>query len=190
MKVYFSASTVYKSQFEVVYQKIVDYLQHQGHEVFEVVLSEHLPSVSGISAHSVKQWFREWSAYVRECDFAVIEGSYPSTIQIGFEVGMILARGKSVVLIFQEGKDPVFINQLYSSRLIRSAYTESNVIEVISWCLEEVKESIDRRFTFFISPTIDEYLSEMMKKEGISRSSYIRQLIEKEMEKKRSNKRS
>src|SRR3990170_5944701 len=106
MKVYFSAYSTYKSEFEGIYQKIVDYLQNHGHEVFEVVLSEHLPAVSDVSGHAVKQWYREWSSYVRECDCAVIEGSYPSTIQIGFEVGMILARGKPVVLLFKEGRDP------------------------------------------------------------------------------------
>ena len=185
MKIYFTASSKYRNKCKAVYEKIVDCLQAQGHEVFEKVLSEHLPNLSETPIHKVKGWYKEWSSYIRECDCIIVEGSYPSTINVGFEVGMILSRDKPVILLFQQGKDPVFINHLYSSRLIRSEYTDNNVKEVLIWCFKELKQVLNRRFTFFVPPEIDLFLDETSKKNNISRSEYIRTLIENEMEKKR-----
>jgi len=182
VKIYFTASAKYKDKRKKVYQRIVSYLQKESHEVFEKVLSTHLPDVSRISAREIKAWHQKWSAYIRECDLVIFEGSYPSTIHIGFELGLILAKGKPTVLLFQEGKDPTLISQIYSNRLVKSEYTEDNLEEVIAWCLEEVEKISHRRFTFYISPEIDEFLDRVSDKKTISRSKYIRALIEKEME--------
>jgi len=181
VKIYFTASSKYKKDRLKIYQRIVDYLQGQGYEVFEKVLSEYLPDVKRISAREIKEWSKEWSAYVGECDLVIVEGSYPSTIQIGFELGLILSKGKPTVLLFEVGQDPALINQVYSSRLIKSEYSDDNLEEVIAWCLEEGEKISKRRFTFYISPEIDEFLEKVSDKKRMSRSKYIRNLIRKEI---------
>lgn len=185
MKVYFTASSRDRDKNVKVYRKIVDQLEQERHEVFAEVLSEHLPDFSEVSSQKLRQWNKEWSSYIRECDFALVEGSYPSTIHIGFEVGLILARGKPVVLIYQKRRDPIFINTFISNRLIKSEYEENNLHQVLQWAIEGVEQVSSRRFTFFISSEIDEYLSDVVEESGTSRSEYIRGLIEREMGKKR-----
>lgn len=111
------------------------------------------------------------------------EGSFPSSIHIGFETGMILARGNPVIILHKKDRDPVFINKFHTSRLIKSEYDNNNIEEVLDWCIEEVKQLVNRRFTFFVSPEIENFLDKVVDNNGVTRSEYIRNLIEGEMQK-------
>ena len=181
MKVYFTASTNFKRECEQDYKTIVEYLRKKSHDVFEKVLSEHIPDPASVTSHQIKEWHKEWNAYIHDCDFAVVEGSYPSTIHIGFDISQILSRGKSVILLYKKGKDPVFLSDTFSPKLVKSEYMSSNIIEVMDWCLEEISKFTHRRFTFFISSKIDMFLEIVSKKEGVSKAEYIRYLIEGQM---------
>ncbi|OGY16566.1 MAG: hypothetical protein A2785_03165 [Candidatus Chisholmbacteria bacterium RIFCSPHIGHO2_01_FULL_49_18] len=185
MKVYFTASLRYKKRFGGIYREIVEDLEKDGHEVYSEILSEHLPEFSDVSSQKLRQWSKEWASFIRECDFVLVEGSYPSTIHIGFEVGMALAQGKPVVLLFQQGHDPIFLNTFIANKLIKTEYDERDLQDILRWSVEEVEQLSSRRFTFFISSEIDEYLSQVAKGGSLSRSEYIRGLIEREIEKKR-----
>lgn len=185
MKIYFTASLRQRKTHGKVHRKIMDYLQHQGHIVFEKILSPHLvENNQQITARYIKEWYQEWNSYVTDCDVAVIEGSHPSSIHIGFEIAMILARGKPVVLLYREGQNPVFINDLYATKLIKSEYSEENLEDILDWCFRELEHITNRRFAFFVSPEIDDFLTKVSQDKDISRSEYIRMLIEREMTKR------
>jgi hypothetical protein len=186
MKIYFTASTNQKEQYDTYYKRIVKYLQFQNYQVFERVLSQYLPDISQITTDGIRKWYSEQSEYVKQCDFVVVEGSYPSTIQIGFEIGMILARGKPIILLHQKHKDPVFINEFHTTKIIKSEYDENNLEEVLGWGINEVKQLSNKRFTFFISPEIDKFLDIVANQKNTSKSEYIRRLIEKEISKEES----
>lgn len=187
MKVYFSASLENKYKHKNIYKRIINYLQKNNHRVFEKILSQHLPKKAQTSTHELKNWYKEWFSYISECDLAIIEGSYPSNIHIGFELGLILSKAKPTILLFQANKNPVFINKFYSSRLIKSEYTPDNLEEVLDWCLKEAEDISNRRFTFYISPEIDSFLEKISNK-GISRSEYIRDLIQAKIKQKTNKK--
>ena len=118
---------------------------------------------------------------IQECDLAIIEGSCPSTIQIGLEMTMILERGKPVIFLYKEGMSPLFINAISSIKLIKSEYTESDLEDTLGWCLEELDHISNRRFTFFISQEIEEFIRKTASKNKLSKSEFIRHLIKKEM---------
>jgi len=183
MKIYFTASSSYRNLKRGNCERIVNYLEKKGHQVFGGTLSENHPSVSEASEYHIRQWYLEWASYINSCDLVLIEGSYPSTIHIGFELGLILARAKPVILLFLNEKDPIYISEMYSTRLVKSEYTENNLEDVLKWCLDEVDHVLNRRFTFFISPDIESFLEEISKVHKISRSEYIRNLIEDKMKK-------
>lgn len=183
MKVYFTASSIQKGEYNSIYKKIVEYLKKDKHDVYEKILSQHLPSITQVSSNSIKEWYKEWSEYVSQCDVAIVEGSYPSSIEIGFEISNILTRGKPVILLYKSNKNPVFVNDLYSSRLIKSEYTEGNLNQVLDWCLEEVKFLSNKRFTFYITPDIDEFLESVSADKETTKSEFIRELILKQMSK-------
>lgn len=128
-----------------------------------------------------KKWRATWAKYIHDCDFAVAEISYPSTINVGFEIANIVARGKPVIGLYKDGKDPIFTSELHSKRLIKSSYTLDNLKDVLSWAIEEVQEIINRRFTFLIPPDVNHFLENSYKDYGITASDLIRNLIRKEI---------
>jgi hypothetical protein len=180
VKIYFTASSTNK-QFQAVYQEVVKWFEDQGHEVFGKVLWNKKPKAKDITKHQVKEWLKEWSEYINECDLVVIEGTYPSSLHVGFELGVSLMKGKPTVLIYQKDRDPILVDPIFSSKLIKSEYDEENLIEVLGWCLEEASKITNRRFTFYIDSEIESFLDQVVDKEEKSRSEYIRNLIKKEM---------
>lgn len=179
MIIYFSGSTIDTSALPS-FGQIVSRLEHLGHTVYQRILSEHLPGVGKITSRGVREWYTQWLHYVATADLVVVEGSYPSSIHVGFEMGAIAMRSKPIILLYREGRDPVFIHQLHYSRLIKSGYTKENLSEVLDWCLGELEHTMNRRFTFYVSPEIDEYLTTIVEQNDTSRSEYIRGLIERD----------
>lgn len=180
MKIYFTGSATGRSEGESVYREIVNHLV-ENHEVFHSVLTGHTPNLPEMSGYDIENWYKEWKIYVDSCDVAVVEGTYPSTIHVGFEISQLLVRKRPVILLYKEDKNPVYISSLFSSRLIKSSYTVENISEVLDWALKEASSLSLPRFTFYISPRIDEFLDKVAFDKGFSKSEYIRALIEKEI---------
>lgn len=186
MTIYVTASPIDTSGTAPIH-RIVSHLERLGHTVYQKILSEHLPDVGNVTSREIKEWYNQWSHYVTTADLAVVEGSYPSSIHIGFEIGAVAMRSKPIILLYEEGRDPVFVNALHYSRLIKSGYTKETLDEVLDWCLGELDHTMNRRFTFYVSPEIDEYLTEIVEKDDTSRSEYIRGLIERDRKRRLSN---
>lgn len=184
MKIYFAASSIYRTTYKSIYKRIIDFLEKQDHEVFGKTLAERLIPLNSVSLHKIREWQKEWLSYISDADLVLIEGSYPSSIHIGFELGLTLEKGKPIILLYKEGKNPAFISNLYSNRMIKSEYTDRNVEDTLNWCLQEAEQLTNRRFTFFISSEIESFLNKMSKKNGIHKSKYIRSLIEREIKRK------
>lgn len=184
MKVYVTGSSLLPKNQDTL-RGIVDILRAERHEVFTNVFSKERPTRALATEHLLSRWHEEWSSYVASCDCAVIEASYPSSVHIGFEIGMIAMRGKPIVVLYEEGADPVFVDPRYTSRVIKSPYTQETLVSVIPWCMNEVKHAANRRFAFYISPEIDDFLADVVEDDGESRAEYIRKLIEREMKKRR-----
>lgn len=183
MKIYFTASVFHQQTFATIYKRIVKFLEKNGHEVSGAILSQELPEQEDVSAHAIEEWYKKWHTQLRECDLAIVEGSYPSTIHVGFELSLITATGKPLILLFKEGRDPAFITNGYANRLIKSEYSEETLEDTLTWCLDEAEKIANKRFTFFISPEIEAFLNNVVKKSNHSRSEYIRKLIEDEIKK-------
>ncbi len=187
MKIYFFASISQRPEIQQVYEKIVNYLNSSKHEVYEKVLSEYSPQLVGAPSRNIEEWYNEWSEYVSECDVALTEASHPSSVEVGFEISSILNRGKPVILLHQNNRDPIYVNSLQNPRLIKTGYTFEDLEETLDWCIEEVESISKKRFTFYISPNLDEYLESLSKSKNSSKSEIIRDLLESEMNKKTSS---
>lgn len=183
MKVYFTASISHRKNLFKEYSTIISTLKELGaEEVFsEDILDINLKNSLDDSKTGLKNWHTTWVKYIQECDFAVAEISYPSTINVGFEIGNIIAHGKPVIGLYKEGKEPIFTNEPRPKRLIKSLYTLDNIKDVLSWAIEEIREIINRRFTFLVPPDINEFLENANKTHKVTASDLIRRLVRKEM---------
>ena len=185
MKIYITAPIYYRQELKPALLEAIRFLKKEGHQllsddILETPLEEALSSSQKIQT----TWFETWRKYISAADLAVAEISYLGTVNVGFEIASILSRGMPVIGLYQEGKDPVFLGELHSSRLIKVSYGKNTPIkEALAWALEEAKQMISRRFTFFIPPSIDNFLEELYRKKGISKSEFIRSLIGEYMQK-------
>lgn len=72
-----------------------------------------------------------------------------------------------------------------SEKLILLEYSTQDLESVLSYGIEESKNQIDARFTLLFPPNIVKYLDNLSNKTGTSRSEHIRELLLKEMKKKK-----
>jgi len=184
MKIYFTAAIIYKKKLGSVYLKIVDILEKAGHQVIsEHILKESIPHIlSQNDAESVK-YYKKCLKNISSADLAVVEASFPSTIHIGHEISIALERGKAVVLLYEKGKMPFFLEGLKSEKLFLVEYTQESLTKDLKAALKDAKNQQDVRFNFFITPRILTYLDWISKKKRIPRAVYLRSMIEKDMRK-------
>lgn len=74
MKIYFTASSAYRNTYKPIWERVVNFLEKRGHEVFGNTLSEEVPSPQNTTSHTIQEWYKEWSSYISECDLVIVEG--------------------------------------------------------------------------------------------------------------------
>jgi 2'-deoxynucleoside 5'-phosphate N-hydrolase len=102
MNIYFACSITGGREFESVYQKIVEALGQDGHQVPTAHLAE-----SGIGA--AEAVLDPQTVYTRDVDWIhasdalIAEVSVPSH-GVGYEIGFALGIGKPVLALYQQGR--------------------------------------------------------------------------------------
>ncbi len=145
---------------KVTYEQFVDRLQGKKDEY-----SKHSNSV-------IKN--------VQSADICVFEVSAHS-LGIGFSIEKALELNKPTIVLHYEGTSPIFLSGLDDEKLILREYNDKNYKKVIKEALEIARERRDKRFNFFISPKLLEYLEKASNTEGITKSKFIRNLIVNKM---------
>ncbi|MFA6602807.1 MAG: hypothetical protein WCT01_03300 [Candidatus Shapirobacteria bacterium] len=183
MKAYFSGSLYQKNQFYKYYERIVDLLKKQGIEVFEDTLKTDFDDSLDMKDEDRVRNYRNIVKWIDKCDFAVIEGSFPSTLHIGHEITLALDKSRPVIVLYKSGAEPMVFKGLLDEKIIWAEYKDDNLEKVLTKALAEAKKNMDVRFNFFVSPKILAYLDWVAKNRMIPRAVFLRDLIEKEMRK-------
>ena len=182
MKAYFSAALVHKDKYLDEYRKIVEVLKKEGHEVLEDTIATPLEKALAMSDEEKTRNYSSMLGWINKADFAVFEASFPSTLHIGHEISLNLEKNKPVIVLYHTGAEPVVLKGLKDERIIWVEYRDIEDLDVgLKDALYEVKEHLNVRFSFFVSPKILNYLDEIVKEKQIPRSVFIRGLIEKDM---------
>lgn len=102
MNIYFSCSITGGRKDQHIYQRIVNYLKENGHEVPTAHLAspDVMKDESDINAVEVYQRDIEW---VRNCDALIAEVSTPSH-GVGYEIAAAIYLGKHVMCCYQKDK--------------------------------------------------------------------------------------
>lgn len=184
MSIYFTASIVGRRYHQQQYEKIVALLQKQGHRVIanhilkttESAVREETETDRRKYHQQLKQWINEVEAVVAEC-------SYPST-GVGFEISYALSRNKPVLMLYKQGNTPPSLFENYSDEfLICEQYTDTTLTHILSQFLVYIRGGSQTRYTFSLTPRIAVFLEKVTRKKNVPKSVFIRQLIEREMEK-------
>jgi hypothetical protein len=183
MKVYFTGSLHNKDIDKSLYKKIVGILEKSGHEVNSSVLKTSKEELDALRPKERRVFYRSMKKAMQKSEVVIIEGSYPSTINIGHELSLALDLGKPIVCLYQPHREPGIIQGIETEKLIMLEYTENDVERTLKYGLEEAGEVTDVRFNFFISPQQQNYLDFIAKNDKVPRAVYLRGLIDKAMAK-------
>jgi len=119
---------------------------------------------------------------IKNADICVFETSVHSS-GIGFLIFLALESGKPTIVLHTEKHIPYFLSGIEDEKLLLCSYTNETLDKVLTAALVLAKERRDKRFNFFISPKLLEYLEKASNDEGVTKSKFIRNLIIAHMKK-------
>ncbi|HOZ81110.1 MAG TPA: hypothetical protein PK370_02735 [Candidatus Woesebacteria bacterium] len=185
MKIYFSASRLYKESYFDNYQKIVKVLKSSGGNVFDNTGFVASPSGYEMPDEERKKLYQTMLKGIEKADFCVFEASYPSTIHIGHEITIALEKSKPVIVLYTKNHEPILFKGIDNDKINWIEYNDKNIEDRIGKAIEEAKKNVDVRFNFFVNPKILTFLDWIAKEKKIPRSVFLRDLIEREMKKEK-----
>ncbi len=181
MKVFFTASQRGKKYFGEDYKKIYDYLAKFGYDhvdpmIMEVTEKEFYKKLDekGYDQH---HWlYNNFLAQVKKASIIIFESSLQS-MTIGYMIDKALELGKPVIILYKKDHLPYFLAGIKDDNLQLVEYTEKNLDLKLKKALEQAKQMVTTRFNFFISKSMLVYLNETSKELHITKSTFIRNLI-------------
>lgn len=111
-----------------------------------------------------------------QADFVILESSIPD-IETGYLVCKALELNKPVIALYLKGHLPAFLPKIKDDKFSLVEYGEDNIRKKLELACEKAKQSADKRFNFFISPKLLNYLNEETKRTATTKSAFIRELI-------------
>jgi hypothetical protein len=180
MKVFFIAST-YLDNFEMA-RSIYGEIRKLGYTmVDDFVLSVDVKKHRNASDEYWASMYQNMMSGIIKSDVCVFEISAPST-GLGQLIQESIRREKPVILLRQNDKFHILLDgiALTEKRVQSYEYDNRNIEEVLEYSLENARELMTIRFTMLMPAELDNFLTEINRTQGISRSDYIRNLLLKE----------
>jgi len=101
MKIYFAAAISAGRKYADVYQKIVEFLKNERHEI----LTEHVADPNVLDLEKVipdQEVYDRDIQLIKKADILIAEASLPST-GVGYEIAYMLSLKKPVICLYQRG---------------------------------------------------------------------------------------
>ena len=182
MKVFFSASRQGRQYFDIYYGRISSFLKKEG---YENINKELMTKDSGLFNKKLKTlgikannlFYKSMLDKVHHADICIFECSFQS-LTIGFLIEKALEQNKPVIAVYLEDHQPSFLTGLKDEKFQLIEYNKKNLIDLLKDGIKKADLMTDKRFNFFISPTLLTYLNKVSKQLGITKSTFIRNLIE------------
>jgi hypothetical protein len=174
------------------YAKIIEIVESLGHEmvtrhVLERKMAEvekETPQEAALAAKKIQQW-------IKTAEVVIFEASKPD-VSLGYEVATALHLGKPAIVLYRanSGSVPHGLKGINSDKLQVDSYDDDTLAELLKVAVEYAQDVSDIRFNFFISPSLSNYLDWISQNKKVPRSVYLRELIERDMERNKEYKES
>lgn len=181
MKVFFTASQRGKKQFGPVYKRIQDIAIHLGYKLINDDISSEEPAnlykaLENGDHKAQVEFYNKKIDSIKNADMCVFEASTHS-LSIGFVIQKSLEFNKPTIVLYIKDHKPLFFSGLENEKLILQEYEEKTLEKQFSSAIQDAMHLREKRFNFFISPSLLHYLEQTSKKEGVTKSTFIRNLI-------------
>ena len=192
MKIFFTGSLRGKKEFGLYYKQIYDLIESFGYknlddEILKLVETDFYQQINEKGQDAYIQLFNRKIQKLKEADIVIFECSTHS-LSIGYMIEKALNINKPTIILYLEGHTPQFIIGDDNEKLVITAYRKDSLGQVLKSAFDKAENLRDKRFNFFVSPEILVYLDEVSRKYSISKSVFIRNLIEEHRKKERKNK--
>jgi hypothetical protein len=179
MYIYFTGSLSGKKQHGNNYMRIIEYLVSRGHTVIaDHIMSTSEDTVRKSSRKEKHEFQKRVEAWIENCDCVIAETSQPS-VSVGYEIGLALQMNKSILIMHSPDTDPPSLfGDHESENVVATTYSRDNYSRVVEDFLHFAQNNHDVKFTFYIPPRHAHYLDKVSKRQKISKSAYLRELIE------------
>lgn len=184
MKIYFACSSAGLPKYIKEYNLIREAIKSFNNKIifdwidrtFNSANNNHLSKNEEINIHE------EGINAIASADALIADVSF-SSASVGFQVGLALSRKIPVLCIyseeFGEKEAPQVIQAIKSPMLLIKSYTEKSLKKVVKEFFNELPENKLIKFNFIITPKISEYLNWGSEKNDISKSDFLREIVEK-----------
>ena len=189
MKVYFDATQRGKDKYGAYYREIFDAIKECGYKhLFDSLVNqspeEFYQKFENSTDDAQGDLYHLHMKQMQEADINIFEASLPS-LSIGFLINKSLDLNKPTIVLYYEENKPVLISGISHDKLIVKKYDKKNIKTMVADALGEASGLRDKRFNFFISPQLLQYLERVSNSLGITKSTFIRNLITEHMRKHR-----
>lgn len=181
MKVFYTCSYYGKGKYQKYYDLVLAAIEKTGAEVISPEKGNYKKWIpEGVRARLGDLNRLHYEAIRRgimAVDAVVIEVSFQD-IQIGYEAALAVVSKKPVLClsIFED-----FSQKIDNRYFFGAKYSELNVEEIVAEFVQMAKKKrLGERFNMFLSKAQETYLEKRAKDEGITRSEFLRQLIERD----------
>jgi hypothetical protein len=184
MKIYFNAAVSSKPEYGKYYERIVQKLISMGHEVnADHILGYSLNEIVKRPGSELRTYYKDMVRKISQSEIMVAEVSFPSTVNVGHELSIAIARNKPILALHKKDRKPVLFWGLESDKFFNAEYDDLDLEKVLERAIDNLKDHTDTRFNFFISKKLLSYLDWISKNRRIPRAVYLRNLLNREMRK-------
>jgi len=117
---------------------------------------------------------------IQKADICILEVSAHS-LGLGYIAQKSLEMSKPTIILYYKDCVPFFLTGAEDDKLIVESYDEKSLQKVLKNSLIKAREKRDKRFNFFLSPKLLQYIDEGSKKRGITKSKLLRDMIVEHM---------
>ena len=182
MKVFFTASRQGRQYFDYYYQEILNFLDKAG---YNNINREYLQKNDKIVEEELKKFGKKGYSVqnkllvekIHSVDICIFECSFQS-LTVGYLIEKSLESDKPVVGLYLENHIPNFLIGLENEKLQMVEYTKDNLTSQLKASILKAIFLTDKRFNFFINSNMLVYLNKISKKLGVTKSTFIRNLID------------
>lgn len=183
MKVFFSSSPRSLKSSNDALRKIYHEIEKLGHQHLSKLVIENDASLFyNLDSAGREKHFSETMNHIQNSDVVVVEASIHS-LAIGYIVERALNLSKQVIVLYADNKEPFFFSGSINERLQVIDYTMETMVPSLKEAFNYAQNAQDIRFNMIFSSKLNNFIKKVAETKNISRASYIRSLINEQMEK-------
>lgn len=168
--------------FKTIHQQIIS-MGHEHSNNFIEDIDIHFEKKMIKNKNAQKEFVKKIIKSISLSDICIFEATQPS-FGIGYLIEKSLSMAKPTIILFYKKNTSLVLPNIEDEKLITKVYTEKTLTKVLKQSLLIAKQRRDKRFNFYLSTKLLEYVDNLSKEEGVTKSKIMRDIILRDMRNK------